>query len=248
MTIIEKLDLLMLSKDERTKAEEKFLATLALVSDEELREVTSYLSTQGVQIAKAREIKVVANSKDEIAKKFSILSEIHETDIYKQDPGRINHNVIDVYKKIQYCKQIGKPYKKEDGTYETFLFDEALWQQVAGREEAPVATPQTFTPAEEEIITFAPEVTPAIEPEEPSKVEPAISPVDDSKYMDIKDYMAASEDMEALEAKTTNFATIRQELEGQLAELDALRNDLNFSDEISFTDLEPESYGMGRAA
>ena len=134
MITVEKLDLLMLGKEERRKAEDKFLASLALVSEEELREVTEYLNSEGVQITKAKDIKVVVNSKDEIAKKFSILNEIHETDVYRQDPSRINRNVIDVYKRIQYCKQIGKSYKKEDGTYEAFLFNEMLWQQMMVKE------------------------------------------------------------------------------------------------------------------
>ena len=72
--------------------------------------------------------------------------------------------------------------------------------------------------------------------------------VEDLGEYDENEGFFESDDMEDLEAKTTNFATIRKELEGQLAELDALRNDPDFGDEISFADLEPESYGMGRAA
>lgn len=237
----EKLDLLMLSNEERTKAEEKFLATLALVSFDELRNTSEYLRNQGVNITKAREIKVVGNSKDEIAKKFNILNEIHETDIYKQDPTMINRNVIDVYKKIQYCKQIGKAYKKEDGTYESFLFNEILWQETFNKEVEPVISSNNYSTVDEEIITLEPVISEGNEIEENNVI-------DASKYMDIKDYMDADDDMDKIEAKTTNFAAIRQELEGQLAELDALKNDINFGDEISFADLEPESYGMGRAA
>lgn len=241
MAIIKKLDMLMLSKEERAKTEEKFLATLALVSEDELRDVLDFLNSKSTQITKAREIKVVANSKEEIAKKYNILNEIHETDIYRQDPEKINHNVIDIYKKIQYCKQSGIPYKKEDGTYESYLFDESLWQQVASR-DAVVVTPQDFIKVEDDIVTFESVVK---EPVVEAPVMEDSVPIEDEKFMDIKDYMAANNDMGELEAQTTNFATIRKELEGQLAELDALKNDINF-DEISFNDIEPESYGMGR--
>lgn len=240
MITVEKLDLLMLGKEERRKAEDKFLASLALVSEEELREVTEYLNSEGVQITKAKDIKVVVNSKDEIAKKFSILNEIHETDVYRQDPSRINRNVIDVYKRIQYCKQIGKSYKKEDGTYEAFLFNEMLWQQMMVKENDNVRETTSFVPVEEEIVTLEPVVEPIINEE---VIETEEAP---EKFMDIKEYMAANKDLDELTEKTTDFSTIRKELEGQLAELDALRN--SSFDEISFGDIEPESYGMGRAA
>lgn len=238
MTLNDKLDLLMLSKEERTKAESKFLASVAFLSTDTLK----YLNEQGIVIKRAKDIKVATNSQEEVAKKLSILGEIHETQIYEQDPGKLNYNVIDIYKKIQYCKQIGIPYKKEDGTYESFLFSEALWQQVTSRKVEPVVAPPVFTPVEEEMVTLEPEITP--EAIAPILEEEAIKPIVDEKHIDIKDYMAADKDMEALEAKTTNFATIREELEGQLAELDALRN-MDFGEEISFSDIEPESFGFG---
>lgn len=247
MALKDKLALLNLSEEEKVKAEQKFLATLALVSEDELKDTTGYLNTQGVQITKAKEIKVVANSKEEIAKKFNILGEIHETAIYKQDPSMINRNVIDVYKKIKYCIQVGKNYKREDGTYEPFLFSEAAWQQEFNRESSVViedATPSK--PLEDNLITVDPVIEPVIVEE---AIEAVVEPVKDTKHVDIKEYMASSpsKDFEELEAKTTNFASIRQELEGQLAELDALKS-MSFEDEISFADLEPETYGMGRAA
>ena len=43
MNISEKLDMLGLSPAERKKAQEKFLATLALISVEELKEVLEFL-------------------------------------------------------------------------------------------------------------------------------------------------------------------------------------------------------------
>ncbi len=235
----DKLDLLMLNNDEKLKIEEKFLATLSLISFEELREVQAYLQKEGVNITKAREIKVLANSKDEIAKKFSILNEIHETDIYRNDATMINRNVIDIYKKIQYCKQIGKKYRREDGTYEPFLFSEKLWQEAVSK--SPVMNIEEVNTHLEE----SPKIEGLVKEEVKSEPEEAI---DTDKYMDIKEYNNQNHDIDELDAKTTDFATIRKELEGQLAELDALSNGIEFNDEISFADLEPESYGMGRAS
>ena len=115
MEIIDKLSLLNLSEKEQKKAKEKFMATLSLVSEEEIRDILNLLSSKGIYITKANEIKILANSKEEILKKFSILEEIHEEDIYKEDPLRINKNVIDIYKKIKYCIQNGIAYKWEVG-------------------------------------------------------------------------------------------------------------------------------------
>ena len=70
MALKEKLALLNLSAEQERIAIEKFLVTLSLVSDEDLSECVSFLTKEGVAITKAREVKVVANSKDEIAKKI----------------------------------------------------------------------------------------------------------------------------------------------------------------------------------
>lgn len=244
--IDEKLALLKdLSKEELKKVQEKFLATLALVSIEELKEILTLLAANGIYITKAREIKVLANTKEEILKKFNILKELGEIAIYKQDPTKINFNVIDVYKKVQYCKQIGKTYKKEDGGYENFLFDEVLWQEVSVKSEEAV-TP-AFTPVEEDIVTFTPEVAP-INFEEP---------VINKEKMDIQEYMEKEAKKEELEAQTTTFDIIQDELETQNLEneiskltekreaLEDFQKQLSELDTISFQDLDfgTESFG-----
>lgn len=245
--IDEKLALLNLPKEERKKVEDKFLATLALISVEELQNIINLLGNNGIYISKAREIKVLGNTKEEIVKKFDILRELGEISIYKQDPTKINYNVIDVYKKVQYCKQIGKSYKKEDGSYEKFLFDEGLWQQTISKQE--VVTP-TFNPVEEEIITMAPEISPIVEKvEEPN----------DTKYTDIQEYIANSANMNdgVLEPTPTTFDVIQDELETQniennitrlnenRKELEDFQKQLSELDTISFDDLDfgTESFG-----
>jgi len=249
MNILEKLDLLNLDEKERTKVADKFLVTLSLVTIEELKERIAYLNKEGVVITKAKDLKVLTISVEELAKKFSILNEIHESDIYKKCPTTLNYNVIDIYKKIQYCKQMGIEYKDES-QYQQFLIKESLWQEIASKE------------VKEEIIVDKVE-EPVIEIEE-TKIEDSISKpvielvtepivesvaeeislIDDSKYMDIKDYKNASNDLEELEAKTTNFDTVKKELEFELAKLESSNDDY----EISFNDFEPENFGWGEAA
>ena len=228
MTLIEKLDLLNLSEEEKGKAREKFLSTLALVSEDELREVLSYLVTQGIEITKAREIKIVSNSKDEISKKFDILGEIHENELYRNDPLLLNKNVIDIYKKIKYCIQIGKSYKKADGSYEPFLFNENSWEQEINRENVTISDTEDL---DDKLITVEPIV----------ENEPVIKEFGET---DIE-----NDDTKELESEITNFSDIRKRLEAQLEglkELDALNN--SNDDVISFGDIEPEAYEMRRTA
>lgn len=236
--INEKLALLNLSNEERKKVEDKFLATLSLVSIEELKNVLGLLQENGIYITKAREIKVLGNTKEEISKKFSILNELGEISLYKQDPTKINFNVIDVYKKVKYCKQVGISYKKEDGTYEDFLFNEMLWQQKVNMEEVNT---QSYPKVEEEIITMAPEV----------------APVQDEKYTDINEYMKMDTERVIEEAKPTTFDVIQNELETQNLEenitklnetktaLEDFQKQLSELDTISFDDLDfnAESFG-----
>lgn len=236
--INEKLALLNLSNEERKKVEDKFLATLSLVSIEELKNVLGLLQENGIYITKAREVKVLGNTKEEISKKFSILNELGEISLYKQDPTKINFNVIDVYKKVKYCKQVGISYKKEDGTYEDFLFNEMLWQQKVNMEEVNT---QSYPKVEEEIITMAPEV----------------APVQDEKYTDINEYMKMDTERVIEEAKPTTFDVIQNELETQNLEenitklnetktaLEDFQKQLSELDTISFDDLDfnAESFG-----
>jgi len=248
--INEKLALLKdLPKEELKKVQEKFLATLALVTIEELQEILTLLAENGIYITKAREVKVLANTKEEILKKFNILKELGEITVYKQNPTKINFNVIDVYKKVQYCKQIGKNYKKEDGTYENFLFDEALWQQVTSKVDE-VVTP-SFTPVEDDIVTLTPETAPL------NYVEETNEPIVENQNMDIQEYIEKEAQKEEVEAKTTTFSVIQDELEAQDLEseiskltadkqaLEDFQKQLSELDTISFNDLDfgTESFG-----
>ena len=99
MTIIDKIALLNLDEKEAQKAKEKFMAALSLITEEELKERLACLRTRSIEITKARDIKVLTIPVEELAKKFSILDEIHETSLYTFDPSVLALNVIDVYKK-----------------------------------------------------------------------------------------------------------------------------------------------------
>lgn len=142
----EKIDLLI-DLDEKEKAKlPKYYATLALSTYEELKSVVEYLKTKNIKITKVSQIKILGNTLEELQNKFSVLEQIETSDILNQDPININKNVIDIYKRITYCKQYGIEIKNEDGTYKGFLFSSATWKAELEKngkkeeikEEAPV--------------------------------------------------------------------------------------------------------------
>ena len=245
MTLREKLDLLNLSEEERKKAETKFLASLEFVSGEEIKDVLDFLNSKGITINKAREIKVITNPVDKLAKNIDFVENVNELGAYKEDPNRMSGNGLDIFKKVKYCTSNGLPYKNEDGTYKQLLFNESLFQQEVSPNPEVGNIPKIedlAVPNNEEIVTFEP---PVITPTE-NLNENLNEQLKDDNDISFDNYMNATNDMQDIEAKTTDFTKIREDLAKQLAELDNYKN-MGY-EEISFGDIEPESYGMGRAA
>lgn len=284
MALKEKLDLLDLSEEERKKAESKFLATLSFVSENEIKEVVDYLNAKGIRITKAKEIKILGDSKVEIAKKFGILEEIHEEGIYRSNPLLITRNALDIYKKIMYCVQLGKPYKKEDGTYEEFLFSEIEWQKSFNKGSETINKEEI----KDDVISFD-NVDSVVEPildemeqvVEPLHQEELFSndmetllnvPLESSSLnnesLDVEmdednrgevisfaNLKSSVEKMQSelgdIDSKTSDLAAQRQALEQEYNRLDDFKNSFTsaLNDEfIGFGEIEPESYGMRRAA
>jgi len=261
MALKSKLDLLNLSEEERVKVQTKFLATLSLISEKELKDELDFLSSKGVRITKAKEIKVLAEPVANLVKKFSILSEIHEEEIFVQDPSKLARNAIDIYKKVNYCKQVGKVYKKEDGTYEHYLSNEKDWNKEFNKEnelvidspiqtieeditlESSIAPEIVSEPVVDNIVSFNDYVEPqVIEEAKENDFEKTIrleldgALNDDLIHQDVTKFTDDIE--EKTEAQIINFQQAKSELEDLKSQLA----------EISFNDLEPETYGMGRVA
>lgn len=275
MALKEKLDLLDLSEEERKKAESKFLATLSFVSDSEIREIVDYLNTKGIRITKAREIKILGDSKVEIAKKFSILEEIHEEGIYRSNPLLITRNALDIYKKIMYCIQLGKPYKKEDGTYEEFLFSEIEWQKSFNKGSETVTKEDSVDSLVEPILDEMEQVVEPLNQEELHSIgmedlisspqvdsslsaeveQTGISEENRGEVISFASLKSSVEKMQSelgdIDSKTNDLATQRQALEQEYNRLNDFKN--SFTDAlneefIGFGEIEPESYGMRRVA
>ena len=252
-----KLDLLGLVPNERKKVEEKFSAALSVVTIDELKEIKSFLEIQGIHITKAKEVKVFATPKQQI---ISNCNDIKEIDIFRKDPMKIAYNGLSILKinqRIQQCKQMGISYKKEDGIYEEFLFNEMLWQKRSVKEEKNII-PEPVK-VEEEIVTLTPEIEPIKEIFSEQKEE-----VKDTQHVDIQDFINSEEYNKNDDiANTTTFEAIQSDINREILdndlsmsnlqkekeELESFKNALdalNISDdEISFAELEPESFRMG---
>lgn len=248
-TLKEKIDLLNLPEDERKKLEEKFAASLAYVSIDEMKAVVDVLDQKDEKITKAREVKVLTNPASKIEKNYDFVEEVHEPGIYSEDLNRLNGNGLDKYKRVIYCIQYGIPYKNEDGTYKDFLFKENLFQK-----EVSGLAPTTETPSETSLDTTLDNVL----SEETEPLDVTVPEVEipkdeieaqDEEHEDVNDYMQAAADLDDIESQTTTFAQIKQDLEAQLAELDALRsqNEYENNDNVyRFNDIEQETYNVGR--
>lgn len=273
MSLDKKLKLLNLSEEQEEIAKEKFMASLALVTLDEFTESLNYLQSQGVSITKANQVKVLTNLCHDLTKKFSVLGETKETDIYRQEPNMLNKNVIDVYRRFQKCNQDGISYKNEDGTYKTFILTEKAFQKELTERtisETPVVEDvdkMSFEPTEvsskkvEPLRTDFIDINEFIEINSP-KVDESKVEFDDTKVMDIKDYHPEIEDPIF---NTTTFKQVREELKGlqekinssELIPFQPIANNTAREDfqrsitaELNFDgiDFENLSEGMGRAA
>ena len=131
------------------------------------------------------------------------MREAGEPNIYSENIIWLGYPVVDLYKKINYCKQYKIPYKNEDGTYKSFIFKESLFQK-----EVNGSALSKDNSLEENNIEPIDANVPDVEMTKPS------SDNDNTEYQDIQDYMAAAEkDLDDIEV-TTSFKEIADNLNG----------------------------------
>ena len=263
MTLKEKLDLLNLSEKEQRIVENKLIGVLNFVgTDEDFNDKLIYLKSQGIKITKAKELRVLTLQINDLTRNFSVLAEIHETEIYKQNPLRLVLNPVDIYKRINYCKQNQIKYIKDDGSYAEFLFKESLWREELNKKSDNFEAEKESI-INDDLVTVEPVFNINSEPvvEETfnaESIEPIKEEVNDI-HVDINEYINnASNDIDELEAKTTSFAAIKDDLQAMKERLSQeleSTEDLNTSNDnvIGFDqwNFEPETYdmnGMGRTA
>ena len=218
-TLKEKIDLLGLPEDERKKLEEKFSSSLSYVSIAEIKAVSDVLHKKGEKITKASEVKVLTNPASKIEKNYDFIEEAHEPGIYVGNIHGHNSHVIDILKRINFCKQYNIPYKNEDGTYKDFLFKEKLFQKIVNAQTHTIDTSAEIDiPLENDNDSLEVNV-------------PEINTIDsyneseDTEHQDIKEYMAdAEKELDNIEEATTTFEDIAKRLDEQKAELSAKLN------------------------
>lgn len=225
----EKLALLSLDEKEKDKVKGKFWATLSLNTVEELKERINYLKDKNVNIIKANSIKVLNIPIEELAKRFSILEEIHETDLYKVEPLALSFNVIDIYKKIKYCKQNGISYRSSEGKYESFLFNENEWEKKLNNNVLVNNEPKN------------------VENLNVSVSEPTFDNLFVNDESNVTPFNSEKE-LNNIETKVSQFENIKDELEKELESLndEGYNNEPTFDNNIiSFADINPDTYDFG---
>ncbi len=139
--MIEKINIVStnLSDKEKNKLN-KFYATLSLVSEEDLKSVLKFLNDNDIKVTKAADLKLLTNTVDELRNKLNILESIGEKEIAIKEPKRLNNNVLDIIKRINYCKAHNVEYKDNEGKYKLFLFSTTKWKkevEVSGLDNTP---------------------------------------------------------------------------------------------------------------
>ena len=166
--MIEKINIVSnnLSDKEKTKLP-KFYATLSLTSEEDLKNVLSFLDSNGIKVTKANELKLLTNNVDELRNKLNILESVGEKELAIKEPKRLNNNILDIIKRINYCKAHNVEYKDAEGKYMIFLFSTTKWKsevESKGLDTTPVVETEPAISLEEE--KTEPVVTPSVEAEE----------------------------------------------------------------------------------
>lgn len=165
--MIEKINIVSnnLSDKEKTKLP-KFYATLSLTSEEDLKNVLSFLDSNGIKVTKANELKLLTNNVDELRNKLNILESVGEKELAIKEPKRLNNNILDIIKRINYCKAHNVEYKDAEGKYMVFLFSTTKWKNEVESKGLDAATVQEIEPATKlEEQKTGPVVTPSVETE-----------------------------------------------------------------------------------
>lgn len=259
MTLIEKLSLLNLDKKEEVKARQKFLATFSLVSENELKERLEFLRSKNILITKVKEIKVLAIPVEELAKKYTILSEIHETELYVSEPSALLLNVIDIYKKIKYCIQNNIEYKweteKNTYRYADFLKSEIKWKEFLSQREKSNKVSEEIPSLGEDLVTLEPfNDAPVKEEASNNLFQEFTSPLDfkfedantednlvsfsEIKTPQIEEPIKLDPSFSSVandEVKPASFGNL-DDIQSQLDKLDELKSSLSDSQDIYFGD------------
>ena len=267
MDLKKKIEMLNLSEREQEVLESgRFMLTLKLISIEELKEELDFLASKGVNITKAKNVRVLAEPVANLVNKFSLLSQSHEEEIFIKDPSFLEKNALQISSNIDICKRVGKVYRKEDGSYEHFLIDKLTFQKEMNK-NSEMDIYSTFQPVEEEItletitninddkiVNFS-DYSKNEEPvmNDSSYVEPFENDFEKTIRLELDETLS-----DTIHQDVTTFKDDSQKLEEQIISFEEQKKQLNdlkaqLNDEVNFMDLinsqiESESYGMGRVA
>lgn len=132
MTLIEKLNAFEdLDEKQKNIAISKYLNTINLCGDD-IKEIIAYLKSKGVNITKAKEIKIGTIALEEIKTKVDNLESIEARDLIVEHPLVLtaNDKCLAIRRRIMTCRQENIPYKDENG-YLPLIWSDKAWNSVA---------------------------------------------------------------------------------------------------------------------
>ena len=112
-------------KDKDRAQLEKFLTSLSLANENTLEILQQY----EVVLSKSSQLKVLTIDPKTITQTLELANKMSFIDAYKENPARLCQQVTAIISRMAKCDANGVSYKKEDGTFENFLFSKREFDQ-----------------------------------------------------------------------------------------------------------------------
>lgn len=156
----EKLDNLNYHSDMQGRLQ-KHMATLNIVSLDEMSPIIGYLLEKGVvaadkekMIIEPDDFPVLTMDFEELKQRVEEYERLGELDALKEDLSRLTSK--SATKNLEYLKQIGKQYKTFDGKYSNVIFRASKFKKEYGRKEVSQEPKIESVPVKEEQIPTIP--------------------------------------------------------------------------------------------
>ncbi len=107
----------------------KFLPTIKIAYEAYADKSLEVLNKYGINLKKSSQLIVLTMDPKALTQTLELASKMGFIEAYKENPKRLTRLVTNVIKRISKCDAAHIPYKKQDGSYEDFLFSEIAFNK-----------------------------------------------------------------------------------------------------------------------